>query len=232
MSDELDRIASSLLTALRKDVNLERREFVRGYAPTSEDILGVSVPATRKAARAARSQVRHEPIEVRVRLAQRIIALGFLETRHAAYEILAKDAAHLTKGDLETLGVGMDNWATVDAFSTMLAGPAWIAGRLSDANVIRWARSKNPWWRRAALASTVALNVPARGGHGDAKRTLAICETLAADDHRLVQKALSWSLRSLIRWDATAVRQFLERHETLPRFVRREVETALKAKAP
>ena len=52
----------------------------------------------------------------------------------------------------------------------LLARRAWREGRLSDATVSGWARSSDRWWRRTALASTVALNVAARGGHGDATR--------------------------------------------------------------
>ena len=66
------------------------------------------------------------------------------------------------------------------------------------------------WWRRAALVSTVPLNLRAAGGTGDTSRTLAICEQLAADRDDMVVKALSWALRELsVRWDPDAVRAFL-----------------------
>ena len=58
---------------------------------------------------------------------------------------------------LEPLGNRMDSWGLVDAFCA-IAGPAWRSRRLSDARVMRWTRSKNRWWRRAALVCTVFLN--------------------------------------------------------------------------
>jgi 3-methyladenine DNA glycosylase AlkD len=122
----------------------------------------------------------------------------------------------------------MDNWGSVDGFAVLVAGPAWRAGVVSDREVGRWAASTDRWWRRAALASTVALNLPSRGGCGDAPRTLRIAERLAADRDDMVVKALSWALRALARSDPGAVRGFLARHgDRLAARVRREVRNKL-----
>lgn len=44
---------------------------------------------------------------------------------------------------------------------------------MSSENVIQdWAQSDNLRWRRAALVSTVALNLRSRGGKGDVEKTL------------------------------------------------------------
>jgi 3-methyladenine DNA glycosylase AlkD len=228
MQPDLDRIVESLFLELRRSADPARREFVKGYAPTAEGILGVSVPITRRAARRARAGVSDQPLAVRIGLAKRIIDLGFLETRQAAYELLQDDAPRLSKTQLVQLGRGIDNWGTVDAFSCLLAGPAWLAGRLQDEDVRRWARSRDPWWRRVAVVSTVVLNTPSRGGTGDAARTIEICRLVVDDENRFVRKALSWALRALSRWDADAVRRFLREQENrIPRFVLREVTTKL-----
>ena len=79
---------------------------------------------------------------------------------------------------LEHLGSGMSSWGEVDCFSCYLSGPAWREGQIEDKAIVEWARSRNRWWRRAALVSTVPLNVKARGGRGDARRTLLICRLL------------------------------------------------------
>ena len=90
------------------------------------------------------------------------------------------------------------------------------------------ARSRDRWWRRAAVVCTVALNNRARGGSGDARRTLAICRLALGDDDPMVVKALSWALRELAKRDREAVVSFLARHEAeLPALVRREVRSKL-----
>ena len=87
---------------------------------------------------------------------------------------------------------------------------------------------RTSWWRRTALVCTVALNVKARGGDGDAHRTLQICSLLVSDRDPVVVKALSWALRALAPVDRDVVASFLRRHEReLSRVVLREVETKL-----
>ncbi len=81
--------------------------------------------------------------------------------------------------------------------------------------------------------STVALNVKARGGHGDARRTLAVCAKLVDDHDDMVEKALSWALRALVPHDARAVREFLASHDALlgarvKRELRNKLQTGLK----
>ncbi len=134
----------------------------------------------------------------------------------------------LDAAQLEDLGQGIDSWWTVDAFARTLSGPAWLAGQVSDELILKWACSPDRWWRRAALVSTVALNVRSQGGMGDAPRTLEVCRVLAADPDDMVVKALSWALRELVVHDPQAVRAFLDEYEAvLAGRVKREVRISL-----
>jgi len=130
--------------------------------------------------------------------------------------------------DVERFGAGMDGWHETDAFGAV-AGPAWRAGRISDARVARWARSTDRWWRRAALVATTWLNTRARGGVGDAARTLGVCALLVDDRDDMVVKGMSWALRELAARDGEAVGSFLARHgAALAPRVRREVANKLR----
>ena len=134
----------------------------------------------------------------------------------------------LTLKAIEQLGRGIDSWGDVDVFAGYVAGPAWRVGRLKDSHIHRWARSKDRWWRRTALVSTVALNRSSLGGTGDVRRTLEVCRMLAGDADDMVVKALSWALRELIPHNAGAVRKFLATHDgVLARRVVREVNNKL-----
>ena len=134
----------------------------------------------------------------------------------------------LSQSDVRRLGRGMNSWGDVDVFACILAGPAWRIGRLTDAELRRWTRSADRWWRRAAVVSTVPLNNRARGGTGDSARTLMLCREVVADRDPMVVKALSWALRELAKRDAASVREFLATHGTvMPALVRREVRTKL-----
>lgn len=127
----------------------------------------------------------------------------------------------------------MDSWARVDCFSLYLSGPAWREGRISTALVHRWAASPDRWWRRAALVSTVPLNLRAQGGTGNCRRTLGVCRLLEDDRDPMVVKALSWALRALAVREPPSVRAYLSaRRGRLPalalREVRNKLETGLK----
>ncbi len=163
------------------------------------------------------------------------IAMALIEHRRVHRFVGDELIAHradalklLDRKTLERLGSGMSSWDQVDSFACYLSGPAWREGQVEDKTIIEWAGSKDRWWRRAALVSTVPLNVKARGGHGDARRTLRICSLLMDDRDEMIVKALSWALRSLAQRKPQAVRQFIEKHEArLPALVKREVRNKL-----
>lgn len=156
-----------------------------------------------------------------------------LPTQHrwVAYELVYHHPAALESLDAEqvtALGQGLDSWYAVDGFGRYVSGPAWQRGLVPDSLVRQWASSPDRWWRRAALVSTVPLNLRAAGGTGDTARTLDICTRLVDDRDDMVVKALSWALRQLATWDPAAVRAFLsENEDVLAARVRREVRTKL-----
>ena len=170
-----------------------------------------------------------------------LLSLQLLETRETvhpffAYELVQhhREASRgLNSKKLEQLGEGISSWSEVDTFACYLSGPAWRERQVPDSLIARWARSKNRWWRRAAVVSTVPLNNKARGGQGDAIRTLQICQLVVHDRDDMVVKALSWALRELSKRDSKAVKTFLNKnkHSLASRVVREvnnKLETGLK----
>src|SRR5258708_3771385 len=113
--------------------------------------------------------------------------LGFEILRAAPRAIAAAGRA-----DVESFGEGMAGWAHADCFACFAGGVAWRLGVIADGVVARWASSRDRWWRRAALVSTVPLNCRARGaGEPQPDRTLALCELLLDDRDDMVVKAMS-----------------------------------------
>jgi len=151
--------------------------------------------------------------------------------RFVGYELIQhhREALRsLNSKRLEQLGRGIDSWAAVDMFACYLAGPAWREHQVPDGLIAEWARSKDKWRRRAAVVSTVPLNNKARGGSGDARRSLAICKLLMNDRDDMVVKGLSWALRELAKRNPGAVVQFVSSaKEFLAPRVIREVNNKL-----
>ena len=141
--------------------------------------------------------------------------------------------ASVGEAELEEFGRGINSWDSVDVFARLLAGPAWLRGQVPDELIHHWARSDDRWWRRAALVSTVALNVRSHGGMGDIPRTVKVCQMLVDDYDDIVVKALSWALRELVVHSPAGVRAFLAAHDDVlaarvKREVRNKLETGLK----
>ena len=132
------------------------------------------------------------------------------------------------EAELKEFGVGLDSWGAVDTFAGLMSGPAWQQGQITDNLIHKWARSKDCWWRRTALVSTVVLNRKSLGGRGDVARTLEVCRLLVSDHEDMIVKAMSWALRELIVHDANAVKKFLNDYEdVLASRVKREVNNKL-----
>lgn len=143
------------------------------------------------------------------------------ETRWLAHELIRfhREAfAAFGTVQAERLSGGLSSWYAVDAFGTVLSGPAWAAGRIEDALVDAWSRSEDRWLRRLALVCTVKA--------GGTARTLRLCERLVGDRDDMVVKAMSWALRELSKKDRSAVEAFLADQAVAAR-VRREVTAKL-----
>src|SRR5437773_1298999 len=166
-----------------------------------------------------------------LQVARRLLDVRSSDFRFVAYELIRHHRtalASLREPELERFGHGLDSWGTVDMFACYLAGPAWRENQISNTMIHRWARSKDRWWRRAALVSTVPLNSKAQGGSGDVPRTLEVCRLLLSDRDDMVVKAMSWALRELSKRDPKAVKAFLnETQDVIAARVTREVGNKL-----
>jgi 3-methyladenine DNA glycosylase AlkD len=189
-----------------------------------------NTPALRALRREFSTRLAEARPEDIIKIAARLIA-GRRVHRFVGDELIATRADALRLLDrkqLERLGRGISSWDQVDCFACYLAGPAWREGQIADGAIAEWARSKDRWWRRAALVSTVPLNLKSRGGRGDAPRTLAICSLLLDDRDESIVKAMSWALRALAVRDVGAVRRFVAENEgRLAALARREVRNKL-----
>jgi 3-methyladenine DNA glycosylase AlkD len=176
-------------------------------------------------------QLAKSPARFVVKVALQLLRNNTIAHRFVSYELVNKHPAALgsvSEKDIKQFGRGINSWGSVDMFGCYLAGPAWREHQLSERLIHSWARSKDRWWRRAALVSTVPLNNKARGGTGDTRRTLEVCDLLIDDRDDMVVKAVSWALRELAKRDPDAVREFLNRNRGhLAARVIREVDNKL-----
>ncbi|MCD4848629.1 MAG: DNA alkylation repair protein [Candidatus Aegiribacteria sp.] len=213
---------------------MEPNDFAAEFINELESIPELTTAPMRKLRRKYSKKLRDEDALYVFEVVHLILDTS--KYRWIVYEFIKyhHDAFHsLDRKSLETLGYGMNSWSSVDCFSRTLSGPAWRDGLISEDTIRDWAQSPDRWWRRAALVSTVALNMRSYGGKGDACNTLAICGMLVTDYDDMVVKALSWALRELVVHDPAEVERFLYVHDDVlaarvKREVRNKLETGLK----
>ena len=229
---ETKPVAGHILAELEEMGSEERRIKTASYAPTSQRVVGVTNPGMRRLIKELKKQYAEWSSVEWIGLCKELVRMSVFECQVVAYEIIAGSKIileNLEYKDVEDLYKNLDNWASVDHFSVGIFGVLWKNGVVSDEKIDELVDSGNVWDRRVGVVSTVALNTRSRGGTGDASRTLSVCEKVVDDPHPMIRKALSWSLRSLVRWDRDAVGGFLEKHrDSMSKSVIREVEHKLK----
>ena len=211
----IKQVAEQVLVALEELSTEERKEKTRYFAPTARRVVGVSNPDMRLVIKELKKEYSHWSSRDWISLSKELVKMSVFECQVVAYELIAgsrKLLDALEYGDLEALQRNLDNWASVDHFTVGIYGVLWGKGVVKDGHIDRLLESENVWDRRVGVVSTVALNTASRGGTGDTGRTLSVCERVVHERHPMIRKALSWALRSLIRWDREAVYGFLETH--------------------
>lgn len=222
---------SQIISQLKAVSDTERKERSKIMLPTSMKLLGVRAPNMKKVIDEYWKEMKALPPPVLLEFAKELVKTKILECNQVAFLLLwkNKNALRLIKlKDIEELGENIDNWVTVDTLSILVSGWAWREKQITNEDVLNWLNSESRWWRRTAVVSTVTLNLKARGGTGDAQRTLLICEKVVDDRDDMIVKALSWALRELSKSDKPAVEDFMAKYDSrLAGRVRKEVYTKL-----
>lgn len=222
---------NKIIADLKFYTDPERQEKAKIMFPTSMEVLGVKGPVQKDLMKTWWETLKYYPADKLLELAKQLVKTRIIECNQVAFEILWKNKNALRIigiKDINELGENIDNWVTVDTLSVLISGWAWRENQITDANVLSWLKSENRWWRRTAVVSTVPLNLRSRGGTGDAKRTLMICEKVVSDRDDMIVKALSWALRELSKSDKPAVELFMKKYDAqLAGRVRKEVYAKL-----
>ncbi|MEA3443867.1 MAG: DNA alkylation repair protein [Bacteroidota bacterium] len=226
-----NQIISQVIDDLKAKARPDYKKFAERMIPSSLEILGVSTPDMRKV-------IKHWFIEFKELSYNEYLALmlDFKATRifeciQISHELIAKNKMFrekLSEQDIDKLLIGLDNWATVDAFSMYISGPAWINNQISNTQIMNWSESDNVWLRRLAIVSCVFLNQKSKSEDWKRDITINLCKLHFLDKEAIIHKAISWALRSLVKNHPEAVQDFInENSETIKPYVRREVQNKI-----
>ncbi len=217
-----NEIILDILNDLENLANPDYIEFSKRMIPTSLKIIGVSLPNTRKVLKSSYVKIKDYEFSKYTNI---------LEFIYISNELIAKNKEFRNKllpQDILNLLFGLDNWASVDSFSQHVYGPAWINNQISNSDIINLSNSDNVWYRRLAIVSTVQLNQKSKSEEWKKDFTLNLCKTHINDREVIIQKAISWALRILVKNHREAVSVFLNNNsEILKPFIVRELKSKL-----
>jgi 3-methyladenine DNA glycosylase AlkD len=226
-----DQIIIMMVEDLKKAGTPQRKQLAAGYFSSSMEHFGVTAPELRAIAKKWQVVLRDFMPEQWIGICLELCTQNIFECQQMAYEFIWSNKKVLRALNMQQvidLGNILDNWASTDSYSIMIAGWHWREGTLPTSQIMKWLKSDNRWMRRVAVVCTVPLNLRARGGTSDTKRTLMVCEQVLDDRDDMVIKALSWALRELSKSDKPAVEDFMKNHwARLQGRVRREVTNKL-----
>jgi len=222
--------------SLEEFTDEKRIEFAKKSYPTKMHVIGVTVPNLKIVLKELKKQTKLFRTQEKLDLIKQLIDENVFELQQLAFEYLQTEKnlyKSLTVDFIERIEKNLDNWLSVDYFGAIVVGCAWRENLIDTEKVKRYLSSSDFWIRRIAIVATVSLNQKARGGLGDSKRTLEICQLVVDDHAEMIIKALSWALRELAKIDKESVIEFINKykdklHKKVLREVTNKLETGLK----
>jgi len=182
-----------------------------GSAPHSEDVQwffkeevksrGWYTAELRKVAvRFRRAMARERGMDFVVHVADKLFSGSYLEEKVFAVFLLEKQTHLFGEKEFKLFTSWLDrvsSWADHDALAHYLLAPMVYAKPTRCREVLRWAKSKNRWRRRAACVALI-LRPEQKKFFGEIVR---LSEQLLPDQDDMVQKGLGWLLREMAKAD-------------------------------
>jgi len=163
----------------------------------------------RRAMRRFRKEILPEhDFDFLVKTADELFSGSVLEEKIAAVFLLENLDSQCGDGEFRRFQAWLDrisSWADHDALVHDLIAPMVVARPARARSVLRWAKSRNRWHRRAACVALI------RGSREKMffAEIVKLCDSLLADEDDMVQKGLGWLLRETAKFDATRTVPYL-----------------------
>jgi 3-methyladenine DNA glycosylase AlkD len=188
-------ILETIYLDLERQADERTKNSTQYYFKERIVVHGVKTVTINKMARQYFKVVEHLDKDSIYNLAERLMKTDYLEEASIAFDWVYRMRGNYEPGDFALFESWVErfvnNWAKCDTFCNHAVGafieqfPEYLAG------LKQWAKSANPWLRRA---SAVSLIMPARKGFF-LKDVLDISDSLLAEREDLVQKGCGWMLR-------------------------------------
>jgi len=187
------------LKILKKNADEKYRKGNEMTAPSGLSNLGIRVPILRKIAKDWSKKNKDIRDRDFLNLIQALWKQPIFELRSLAQELLMAHKKFLRQFDWK---VGefwlkdVDNWSHCDVLSTQILGFLVLWDKSYLNNLKSYLKKPGRWHRRAGIVSLLQL---IRKREIKAKEVLRMIDEIKNDKDPMIQKAISWVLREMIR---------------------------------
>lgn len=230
MSKDIQTTVEEFLKVLKKSADEKYRKGSVVSTPSSLRKLGVSVPIKRKIAREWLEENR-EMIEVDfLTLLNTLLQQPISEMRGLALELLWSNKKVLKDFDWQVAEKWLsdiDNWGHCDFLSCNIFGFLVKQDQTHLKKLKSYLKKPGKWFQRAGIISTLQL---IRAKEIDSEEVLAMINQIIDNQDPMIQKAISWVLRELVRAGySREVEEYITKNQTrLAKYVTREVNNKLR----
>jgi 3-methyladenine DNA glycosylase AlkD len=225
-------VAAEIRLALKNGGSTQHAAGVQWFFKEEIKSHGWYTAALRRAIRHTRRAILHErDFDFLVKVADRLFSGSVLEEKIAAVFLLEGLHSQCGDGEFRQFESWLDrisSWADHDALVHDLIAPMVATEPSRIKNILRWAKSRDRWHRRAACVALI---------RGTRRKmffpdVVNLSKILLTDEDDMVQKGLGWLLRETAKFDPKRTVPCLMRiREQAPRLVLRTACETLPADA-
>jgi 3-methyladenine DNA glycosylase AlkD len=215
---------------LKKNADERYRKGNEMTAPSGLSNLGVRVPVLRKIAKDWLKKNKDVSDTEFLNLIQTLWKQPIFELRNLAQELLMANKKYLKQFDWkigESWLNDVDNWAHCDVLSSQILGFLALWDKSHLKKLKSYLEKPGKWHRRSAIVSLLQL---IRKKQIEAKEVLGMIDQIKKDKDPMIQKAISWVLREMIRAGyKKEVEKYLNQNKSIfATYVVREVDNKLR----
>ena len=222
--------AKAFLEVLNKHADEKYRKGNAMTVPSGLRNIGVRVPILRKIAKDWLKKNKDVSDTEFLNLIQALWKQPIFELRSLAQELLMAHKKFLKQFDWktgETWLEDVNNWVHCDVLSSQILAflVLWDKSHLKELK--SYLKKQGKWHRRSAIVSLLQL---IRKKQIEAKEVLEMIDQIKSDKDPMIQKAISWVLREMIRAGyKKEVEKYLNQNKSIfATYVVREVTNKLK----
>jgi len=199
--DDPESLYSAIVAEMEGLANAETAVKNRRWFKNADfNSYGLTTADLKRITHSIRKSIQRLSFPDRLILAEKLISSGIQEQASFANRVLALSAGQFDPSHLPYFDHYLDqvhSWATVDEFCTHVL-PSLLLSHYQEVLpvLVGWSQAENRWKRRASAVAFVS-KVGSSGKY--TSDGLALCERLIWDKDDLVQKAVGWALKSLMR---------------------------------